>query len=351
MRVLIIGQGISGTWLSYWLNQSGAEVVVLDEPSPNTSTRVASGVINPVTGRQVVTTWLADELLPFAEKNYTEIGAAIGSGVIRNCGILAFPPSEQMRDAYAQKMGEGSPYVHPVAETESWEDLFRFAFGAVHILPAYWVDLQTLLSGWRQWLLAKGQLREERFEEAFLQVHDGGITYKEIEADYVFYCDGIHTARSTYWAGLPFSFNKGEALIADIPGLPFGQIYKFGISTLVPWHDGKWWVGSTYDNRFTDNLPTEAFRNRTIQFLEQTLNIPFTISNHMAAIRPATVERRPFAGLHPHAKRVGILGGLGTKGVSLAPWLAQQLAAHLCAGKPIEPLADVNRFRRAFMQP
>ena len=349
MKILIIGQGISGTWLSYWLLQMGAEVLVLDEARPNTSTRVASGVINPITGRQVVTTWLAETLLPFAEEHYTRIGTAIGEQVIRNCGILAFPPSEQMRGAYLEKITAHSPFVHSVADEAAWHAFFQYRFGAVHIQPAYWVDLQTLLAGWRKKLAENGQLREERFDESLLQVHADGISYKDIQADTIFYCDGIQTAQSKYWSGLPFSFNKGEALIVDIPGLPHGQMYKFGISTLVPWHNRQWWVGSIYDNRYTHDLPTESFRKGTEQFLELTLKLPFTITGHVSSIRPATVERRPFAGMHPHAAGVGILGGMGTKGVSLAPWLARQVAENLILGMPIEPAADVKRFRRAFL--
>jgi glycine/D-amino acid oxidase-like deaminating enzyme len=348
MKILLIGQGISGTWLSYWLMQMGAEVMVLDDPRPNTSTRVASGVINPVTGRSVVTTWLAEELLPFSEVQYAQMGDVIGENVISNCGILAFPPSEQMRDAYLHRVSEGSHFIHPVLDIEQWASYFRFSFGGHQILPAYWIDLQTLLTGWRKRLVQNISLKEDWFNETLLQVQEDGITFKEHTADFVFYCDGIQTEQSKYWSGLPFTFNKGEALIADIPGLPQGQIYKFAHITLVPWQNGQWWVGSNYDNNYADELPTELFRRRTKQFLEHTLKLPFEITGHLAGIRPANLERRPFAGLHPHAPRVGILGGMGTKGVSVAPWLAKQVAEHILEGKPIEPTAEVKRFRRAF---
>ena len=304
MRVLIIGQGIAGTWLSYWFSKKGAEVVMIDEDRPNTSTRVASGVINPVTGRQVVTTWMADTLLPFAEKHYKQLGEAIGAEVIRNCGILAFPPSGQMMEAYQQKISEESPYVHHVEEAGQFEQHFRFPFGVVHISPAYWVDLQTLLEGWQRKMRENNRLKQEVFDEGLLQVHTDGVVYKDLEADYVFYCNGMHIAQSPFWSGLPFSFNKGEALIVEIPGLPHGQIYKFGISTLVPWHDGSWWVGSTYDNRFADDQPTAFFRHKAELFLEQTLKSPFSVLHHMAAMRPATIERRPFAGMHPVLKHL-----------------------------------------------
>lgn len=348
MRVLIIGQGIAGTWLSYRLLKEGVEVMVMDAEKPNSATRVASGVINPVTGRQVVTSWMADILLPEAQKAYTELGDWLGVPGFKNCGILAFPPSEQMLVAYQQKIKGGSTYVSALNEPSEYANFFHYHFGTVHIQPAYWIDLQTLLTTYRERLKKNGMLIEEPFVEENLATSETGVVYQNIEADYIFYCQGVQIAHSPFWKGLPFSFNKGEALIVDIPGLPHGQIYKFGISTLVPWHSGKWWVGSTYDNRFSNEMPTDSFRQKMEIFLQQTLKVPFTILDHLAAIRPATIERRPFAGLHPYHQRVGILGGLGTKGVSLSPWLSRQLADFLLKGDPLHPHVDVLRFRRAF---
>jgi glycine/D-amino acid oxidase-like deaminating enzyme len=34
-------------------------------------------------------------------------------------------------------------------------------------------------------------------------------------------------------------------------------------------------------------------------------------------------DKRPVAGWHPERTRLGVLGGLGAKGVLLAPWLAR----------------------------
>ena len=53
---VIVGQGIAGTMLSYYLLQQGNTVIVVDEFNPNSASQVASGVINPVTGRRFVTT-------------------------------------------------------------------------------------------------------------------------------------------------------------------------------------------------------------------------------------------------------------------------------------------------------
>ena len=106
------------------------------------------------------------------------------------------------------------------------------------------------------------------------------------------------------------------------------------------------WVGASYQWEYDHADPTEEFRRQGENFLRNTLKIPFKIIDHFAAIRPASLERRPFVGLHPQFPRVGILNGMGTKGCSLAPWFARQLVNHLVRQSPIEPVADVKRFTK-----
>ena len=51
---LIIGQGLSGSFLSWYLLRGGASFIVVDENKINTASKVAAGLINPVTGRSGV---------------------------------------------------------------------------------------------------------------------------------------------------------------------------------------------------------------------------------------------------------------------------------------------------------
>ena len=68
--------------------------------------------------------------------------------------------------------------------------------------------------------------------------------------------------------------------------------------------------------------------------------------SQFAAIRPATVTRDAFAGMHPHYPTLDILNGMGSKGCALAPFLAKQLADHLTSGATIIPQANVARYAR-----
>ncbi len=72
--------------------------------------------------------------------------------------------------------------------------------------------------------------------------------------------------------------------------------------------------------------------------------------DHWAAIRPATLERRPFIGFHPRHPQIAIFNGMGTKGCSLAPYFAKQLVDHLTNKNELSPEVNVDRFRKVLLR-
>jgi glycine/D-amino acid oxidase-like deaminating enzyme len=140
------------------------------------------------------------------------------------------------------------------------------------------------------------------------------------------------------WAPSGVSGPEGDRSVS-------GTVFKKGMS-LVPWKEGLFWVGSSYEWSFADAGPTTAFRERTEAILREWLRVPFRVVEHIAAVRPATLERRPFVGFHPLYPAVGILNGMGTKGCSLAPYFARQLVQRMVSGVGIRADADILRFRK-----
>lgn len=344
---IIVGQGISGTFLSYYLHKSNKSVLVLDKPISNTASRIASGVINPVTGRRIVKTWMIDELLPFARDAYQEIGTFLQFNIVNDCSVLEFHPTLQMRDAFNMRLAEKAEYLYAVDNDQAWKKIFNYHFGVGKVAPALHLDLQTLVSQYRSFLQKENLLVEDVFDERYLQHSNTGVQYKDIQASEIFFCDGVAGTLHPYFDKLPFAFNKGEAIIAEIPDLPNQCIYKQGLS-LVPWNRKKqlFWIGSTYIWNYEDVLPTKEFAEKVTFQLNNWLKLPYRLVDHFAAERPANIERRPFVGLHPQFPHIGILNGMGTKGCSLAPYFAQQIVDHLEKGTQIDPLADVGRFAR-----
>ncbi len=84
----IVGQGLCGTLLARQLINAGKRVLVIDDGKPDASSRVAGGLINPVTGKRMVRSWMIDQLLPAAIEEYTAIGNEIGEQVVTITDII-----------------------------------------------------------------------------------------------------------------------------------------------------------------------------------------------------------------------------------------------------------------------
>ena len=344
--VLIIGQGVSGTFLSYYLQKEGKSFLVIDNNYSNAPSKITAGIINPVTGRRLVTVWMVDEVLPFAWKAYQEIGHELDITAISQKTIIDFFPNPFMRESFLEKLETGDKYVHAYAEQNHFNDFFNYDLGCGEIRPVYTAHLETLLPAWRQHLKKKNILLEENFEIGQLKVEADKIHYKNITAEKIIFCDGTSSFENPFFKQLPFAPNKGEALVVEIPGLPDRHIYKKGIMIVPLAEKDLFWIGASYIWNFDNADPTPSFRESTEQALRQWLKIPFTIVEHRSGLRPATLERRPFVGFHPVHTTVGILNGMGTKGCSLAPFFAKQLTDHLYYEEPIAKDADVARFKK-----
>lgn len=341
---LIVGQGLCGTFLSYYLLQAGKKIMVIDKSDPFTASKVASGVINPVTGRRIVRTWRIEELLPFAFQAYTNIGKEHQKDLIQQCSVLDFHASLQMKEAFHKRIAEEQEYLHK-PKTFNWNSFFNYHFGFGEIRPCFLVNINLLLTILSKTLKEKEILLDETFSREDCIVNEDHIIYKNITAEKIICCDGVSGVDNPYFKNLPYAPNKGEAIIAEIPDLPRNYIYKQGIS-IVPWENSLFWIGSSYEWNFTDAKPTIAYREKVTSQLNYWLKIPFKIIDHIASIRPANMERRPFVGLHPKFAAVGILNGMGTKGASIAPFFAKQLTDYLIEKKPIYADADVKRFEK-----
>ena len=342
---IIVGQGICGTMLSHRLLQLGKTVVVIDEAHPHTASKVASGVINPVTGRRIVRTWEIEKIMPFAVEVYRELEKELNLSLIRQSNILDFHPTPQMMLAFKERLPEEQEYLRIPDQTEQLQSFFNFDFGVGEINPCWLIDLNNLLTGWRKKLQNTGRLLAQKFEWKDCLITETGVEYAGIRASAIICCEGAAGFQNPYFHRLPYAPNKGQAIIAKIDGLPSTHIYKQGIN-LVPWQEGSWWIGSTYEWDFTDLNPSDAFRIKTEEQLKHWLKLPFQILDHVASERPANMERRPFVGLHPVHKSVGLFNGMGTKGCSLAPYFAAEFAQFLVHKKAITPAADVTRFTR-----
>jgi len=342
---LVIGQGISGTWLSYYLEKAKRSFVVIDNDNPNSASRVAAGIINPVTGRRIVKTWMIDELLSFLIPAYRELGKELCINAFDRKSLIDFHPTPQMKIAFDERVKENADFLFHPKDQLQYQQTFNYDFGFGTVDPCYLVNLKEILPAWRKKILSTNQLLEESFETEELKHSNTGVTYKNIKAEKIIFCDGISSSQNPFLKNLPFALNKGEVILIESSDIPSTNIFKKGMM-LTSIEKDLYWLGSSYLWEFPDDHPTEQFRKQTELLLKTWLKVPFKIIDHKASVRPANIERRPFVGFHPTLKNIGILNGMGTKGCSLAPFFAMQLTDHLIHGKEILAEANIRRFTK-----
>jgi hypothetical protein len=60
---LIVGQGIAGTFFAQKLIETNQSFLFVDQFSQSTSSKIAAGMFNPISGKRMVKSWKADEML------------------------------------------------------------------------------------------------------------------------------------------------------------------------------------------------------------------------------------------------------------------------------------------------
>jgi thioredoxin reductase len=70
---IILGAGLAGASIAVQLLKKRKKILVIDNPSSTTSSRIAPGLFNPITGRKMVKSWLADKLFPYLHNYYREV--------------------------------------------------------------------------------------------------------------------------------------------------------------------------------------------------------------------------------------------------------------------------------------
>ncbi len=343
-QYIVVGQGIGGTMVSYFLYKAGLDFIVIDPALPSNASRVAGGIINPVTGKKLAKSWRIDELQPYALKTYTEIGDLLGKELVLQTHVHRYhsnPEDATKFDEQAETQDWFDDYILPLQVDEP---AINNTLGGFTISPALKIYGEELMDGWRDFLKQKGCFIQDSFEHKQLELLPNSIRYKDIEAQKVIFCEGWGVQHNPWFKDLPFNAAKGEALVVKIEGLQPDEVYLKGVF-LVPLGNGLYYIGSTNEWVFTDDYPSDHKREELERKLQKALNLPYKVLKHIAAVRPAVKNRRPLIGPHPQHSQLWLFNGLGTKGYSLSPFFANQLVTVLQGkgGLDVEVLLSESR--------
>lgn len=349
VNYIIVGQGLAGTILAHTLVQHGKTVLIIDDPSLSTASKVAAGIYNPVVFKRMVKSWLADELIECMDNFYPGAEQLLNTKFYFKKQIVKPFSEEHEKVLWLKKTGEEiGKYISKTIEPGFLTDIIHNPLGTGEVIEAGNIDTVAFLDASRNYFKSTNFLLQEELDYDSLTVSANNIIYKAITADKLIFCEGHKATNNPYFSWLPFKLTKGETLIVRIPLLHQQNIASKVLNKgvfILPIEDGLYKVGATYEWEDLRDIPTEKGKAFLIEQLQKVLKVPFEIIDHQAGIRPTVKDRRPLIGLHPNYHTLGIFNGLGTKGVMLAPYFAKQFVDFLENNSPLNKEVDIARFR------
>jgi glycine/D-amino acid oxidase-like deaminating enzyme len=352
---VIVGQGLAGTLLAWALAERGPErrVLLVDREEAVTSSRVAAGIVTPITGQRLVKSWRLEEMLAAAEGFYRRVEGILGERFFFEKPILRLLANELEVERWLRRSGE--------ADYENWLRKLacdevrgvRDEFGAFE-MRGWQLDVPGFLDASRAWFAERGMYRSGQVtaSAAALDPAEDGLGVRElgVVAGELVFCQGWRANEGDLFEWVPFRPGKGELMevqMAEEAKLETGgRIVNRG-GWLLPMGDRRYRCGSTYSWNRVDCVPTQEGRVALEAKLRAMLKpgVEFSVVSQAAAVRPVIRESRALMGRHPGAslERVGFYNGLGSKGVLNGPYFAGQLAGHLVDGVGIEEELDLRR--------
>lgn len=342
---LIVGQGLAGSLIAWQLMQRNQRVLVVDRDEAETSSKVAAGLVTPITGSRFGIAGDLKTTLPFAKKFYWELEEELSERFFNHIRIARLFQSGEEQNLWEKKLhNDPDRFFSYHTPMKIDEEIFRAEEGGFELKEGGWLNLPVFLETIRQHLLEHASYAIGKLDSADIALTPKGVQWKNVTAEKgVVFCQGWRGNSNRFFDWIPMNPAHGEIL--DIQCDPASsesrRIHKGG--WLLPLGEGKFRAGSNYDHQFTSAEPTIAGLNLIKEKVEKILHVPFTVTNHRAAIRPIIRRSRIVMGTHPAHSNVHFFNGLGSKGVLNGPYYSDLLCSHLLNGASIPDDMDIRK--------
>lgn len=340
---IIVGAGLAGISFAETAFANGKSFMVISDDSQNSS-RVAGGLYNPVIVKRLSLVQDSAVHLEYMFPFYRNIEARLNTTFVHPVPLLRkFASVEEQNNWY---QAADKPALEPFLSTElqpQQSDFLPSPFGLGKVNKTGYVDTNTLLTSYHDFLRSMVSVIYETFDYSALVIGDDTVSYKGIEAKHIIFAEGYGIHANPFFNYLPLNGTKGELLVIKAPELKLNVAVNAGVFILPVGHD-LYRVGATYEWTDKTSLPTGAGRKELVEKLEELITCKYEIVDHLAGIRPTVKDRKALIGTHHEYKNVHLLNGLGTRGVILGPAMAKELYDSIVNGNPVKREINLNRF-------
>ena len=342
-RILIIGQGLAGTALAWRLWERGVPFLIVDRDEPVTCSKVAAGLITPITGMRLTVSWRYDMFYREALRFYRACGKRLKQRFFFPRGYVRLLKNEHEIAKWHKRRRDPDmqPFLHRQAPQLN-ADVIHQPENGFQQRHAAWLDTAAYLQASRRFFESLESCTTADVKPEDVCDDADGVEWSGQRFSHVIWAQGWSAEKHPLFHWVPFQSALGTILTVQADLQAEKRILNRGC-WLLPRNDGTLRAGSTYEWQFDDpNTPSADQLQKLEATLHSLLKAPAQITAAQTAVRPIIKNRQALMGTHPTHPRVAFLNGLGSKGSLRSPWLARHLSEHLLDGTALDEELDLQ---------
>lgn len=336
-KALIVGGGLAGTIVALTCYEKKLPFTLLDTPNKKSSSRVAAGMWNPVTFKKCNLSWQAVAQISKLHSFYAAWEMKLNASFFHPMPSEKLVPNPEYFNNWTAR-SSAAPYNQFLGNIHSADrNQYPILKGAdsatlAQVMQAGYLDVPVFLDAARDFLRKEGVYKEEQYNST-----EALKTKRK-----VIFAEGFALKSNEFFNYLPLNGTHGDILTikADIKS---NSIFNFG-KFLLPLKDGLFRYGSTYNWTLKTSDVSEEGKQELVDHWAKHFEAPFEIIEQKAGIRPTVKDRIPLVGKHPEHDNLYCFNGLGTKGVMIAPWLADNFVQSLMGLAELNKEVNIDRF-------
>lgn len=330
---IVIGQGLAGSILAYRLIQRGQSVLVIDNQHNGASSKIAAGIINPITGNRLTTNALFKQQRKTSLDLYSELEALFTQKLVTELQQFRLLKSAQKTELWDKRKKLSTNEKYAGKSFLTLEPFLDHDFQIVEIHQTLRIHTSELLLAFKDWFSHRQSYLAKKINYQAINITQDKITIDGLESKKIVFCEGYQVINNPWWKHLPFKLSKGEILKIEVDK-PIDSMLNWGQWIVPDSKNGKeLLLGANYewgDFLEEDTLETsEAAKNYLLMSLEKHTNLKAMVLTQHAGIRPTPTHRYPYLGSHKEMKNVFCFNGFGSKGCLTIPYYSELLAKHL----------------------
>ena len=219
---LIVGQGITGSIVALQLKKNSKKFKLIEGGSPYTSSKVAAGIVHPISLKRCNLSWRGREFYEFSDSFYKEINFESNTELYKPYKLLRIFASFEEQNNWIGKTNN-KIYKDILSLNSKKIDNLKNRFGSGIVEICSRLSVNEFLDFVSSSFLKSKVLIKDVFKAHELKLKNNRFHYKGDIYSNIIMCDGVNALKNPMFNYLPIIPNKGAKIPQNNIWIPIAK--------------------------------------------------------------------------------------------------------------------------------